>query len=147
MSLCSLHLPKVFELLTGMALFRAQSEEGITKEEVQLKMMVNLLGEIPREMLSQGNHTGKYFNQGNAAEALVDIPGRFRSDPELVPKESSIRRVLEILKEKSKRYIDLSAEEILVVDDLLCRMWTISPSQRETAETLLQHSWFHGLEG
>ena len=60
----------------------------------------------------------------------------------MVPRGSSVRRLLEIRKTKSKCHIDLTAEEILIVEDLLHRMWEISPKRRETAEKLLEHKFF-----
>ena len=46
-----------------MSLFRTRSEEGISIDEIQLKMMVNLLGRIPKEMIKEGNNASQYFDR------------------------------------------------------------------------------------
>jgi hypothetical protein len=135
-------------MLTGMVLFRPPAEEGVSISEGQLKMMVNLLGKIPKDMIKQGNQASLYFDHHGIMLRKQNsyVVGSFRSGPNVEPKGSSVRRILEIWKEKSKRYIDLSPEEVLVVEDLLRRMWEISPRRRETANKLLGHKWFRGLE-
>jgi len=57
----------------------------------------------------------------------------------------SVRRLLETLKQRSRYHIDLSVEEMEVVEDLLLRMWTISPKKRATAEELLGHRWLEEI--
>jgi serine/threonine protein kinase len=143
----------MFELLSGgIILFRPPSiDENESKEEVQLKMMVNLCGEIPKEMIREGVNSKRYFDQrGKSQSAKALIIGRFRVD-NAVPRGSSFQRVFEILKKRSEsktwRYSDLPPEDIPVVEDLLSRMLEISPKKRATSAELRCHKWFQDISG
>lgn len=73
------------------------------------------------------------------------IARKIANCPDVVPSNSSLKRVFEIFKEKSKYQIDLPTEETTDVVDLLHRMWTLSPTERTTAKDLLEHKWFQSL--
>jgi serine/threonine-protein kinase SRPK3 len=138
---------KVFEMLTGMTLFRPPLDENSSVSEGQLLMMVDLLGEFPKEMLLEGKNAHKYFDQhGMSGRPLSSSPGNFTNCPDVVPSGSSLKRMFEIFKEKSKYQIDLPTEEITDVVDLLYRMWTLSPTERPTAKYLLEHRWFQSVD-
>jgi Lon protease-like protein len=77
--------------------------------------------------------------------SLSSSPGNFVNCPDVVPSSSSLKRVFEIFKEKSKYQIDLPTEETTDVVDLLHRMWALSPTERSTAKDLLEHRWFQSL--
>ena len=49
-------------MVTGMVLYRPPPEDGVTVAEGQLKMMVNLLGEIPKEMINESKWASQYFD-------------------------------------------------------------------------------------
>lgn len=71
--------------------------------------------------------------------------GRFLNC-DVEPGGSSVRRLLEIRKERSKYHIDIGPEEMAIVEDLLLRVWEISPKKRATAKDLLQHKWLESLD-
>jgi hypothetical protein len=62
------------------------------------------------------------------------------------PGGSSVRRLLEIRKERSKYHIEMSPEEMALIEDFLLHAWKISPKKRATANELLQHRWFESLD-
>jgi serine/threonine protein kinase len=68
--------------------------------------------------------------------------GNFLHLSDIDPKCSSIKRLIDRIQAKSAMRIDLSAEEILVIEELLNRMLEISPERRASASDLLQHRWF-----
>jgi serine/threonine protein kinase len=68
--------------------------------------------------------------------------GKLLHLPDIYPKGSSIKRLIDRIQAKSVMRIDLSAEEILVIEELLNRMLEISPERRASASDLLQHRWF-----
>ena len=45
-----------------MILFRPAPDGSGSNSEGQLMMMVNLLGRIPEEMMTEGKHVPKYFD-------------------------------------------------------------------------------------
>jgi hypothetical protein len=134
-------------MLTGMILFRPPPDDTLSVQEGQLVMMVNLLGEILKEMIKEGKNASKYLNRHGISNGIGAYTlGHFRNYSDVVPHGSSIRRLLEIRKERSNYHIDISAEEMAIVEDLLLHMWEISPKKRATAKNLLQHRWFQPLD-
>jgi hypothetical protein len=143
----TLGLWKIYEMLTGMTLFRPRPDENSSVSEGQLLMMVDLLGEFPKEMLLQGQDAHRYFDQhGMSGRPLSSSLGNFLHCPDVVPSGSSLKRMFEIFKDKSKYQIDLPTEETPDVVDLLYRMWTLCPTERPTAKDLLEHRWFQRVD-
>ena len=57
-------------MLTGMILFRPRPDDSLAVAEAQLLMMVNLLGEIPKEMIKEGKNASKYLDRHGISNGL-----------------------------------------------------------------------------
>lgn len=57
-------------MLTGVSLFRPPPDENSCVSEGQLFMMVDLLGEFPKEMLQEGKNAHKYFDRDGMSNRL-----------------------------------------------------------------------------
>ena len=107
--------------------------------------MVDICGEIPEDMVRQAKNREIFFDRHGTSPLclMINVVGRLGDD--IVPRRSSFERILRSLKSKSEMQkwykIDLSPEEIKMVDDLLHKMLEISPQRRATAQELLQHQW------
>lgn len=58
-------------MLTGMVLFRPRQDNSVSAPEGQLVMMVNLLGEIPKDMIKEGKNSGKYFDRHGISNGIA----------------------------------------------------------------------------
>jgi serine/threonine protein kinase len=55
---------QIFEMLTNLVLFQPRPDDtGISATEIQLATMVELLGDIPRDMIKEGSQASKYFDR------------------------------------------------------------------------------------
>jgi len=130
-------------MLTGIVLFRSRTGQNYDKTECHLAQIINVFGEVPAEMRMTTSLGSEYFDRKGTLKAndLLKL-GKLRHLPDINPKGSSIKRLIELVQSKSVMRIDLSVEEILAIDDLLNRMLAISPERRASASELLQHRWF-----
>ena len=128
-------------------ILRPPPDHTLSVSAGQLLMMVDLLGEIPQRDAPRRKERPQILRSAWYVEISSGSQlGNFANCEDVVPCGSSLKRVFEILKERSKYHIDMSPEERMDVVDLLHQMWRISPSERATAKDLLHHRWFHNLD-
>ena len=67
-------------MLTDLILFRPPPDDSLSVPERQLVMMVNLLGEIPKEMIKEGNNASKYFDRHGISNGMRSLLARTFSE-------------------------------------------------------------------
>ncbi|KAK4535250.1 hypothetical protein CDCA_CDCA04G1275 [Cyanidium caldarium] len=112
----------IFELLTGDFLFDPHSGRSFDRDEDHLGLAVELLGDIPLEVLNRGKYTREYFNRH----------GKLRNIKKL-----NFWSLEDVLHEKYK----FAREEADAIADFLKPMLRLNPKERVTAAQALQHPW------
>lgn len=113
-----------FELATGDYLFEPHSGEGYNRDEDHLAHIIELLGEIPRRIWSQGKYSWLVFNK----------KGELRNITGLKP-----WGLVDVLREKYE-WSQKDAEEFA---DFLKPMLDYDPNRRATAAECLKHPWLN----
>ena len=111
-----------FELATGDLLFDVDTADDITENRQHLEMIVELLGEVPSNVLQSGKYANFYFDQHGKLlhNAQVQFGGLFK-----------------ILTQKYK-WQKQQAQEFC---DFLLPMLSLDPERRATAAKCLKHPW------
>ena len=112
----------IFELLTGDFLFDPHSGRSFDRDEDHLGLAIELLGDIPLEVLNRGKYTREYFNRH----------GKLRNIKKL-----NFWSLEDVLHEKYK----FAREEADAIADFLKPMLRLNPKERVTAAQALQHPW------
>lgn len=113
----------VFELLTGDLLFDPRSGSKWDREEDHIAMMVELLGDFPKSVYTQGKRCQQYFNK----------KGELRNIHEL--KYWSLE---EVLRDKYR----FSAKDAKEIAGFIVPVLTVDPNERATAKRCLENPWF-----
>ncbi|KAF7556895.1 hypothetical protein G7046_g6183 [Stylonectria norvegica] len=131
----------VYELVTGYRLFSVRCYEDDDVDEVDDDHMLELndiLGGIPNNLMAIWPRSGSWL--GPNGERLNPQP-ESPTDDEFA-EDAVIREPLEALFQKNKPD-DISSDEAKAITALIRRILTYAPSQRPTAEELLQEEWFN----
>lgn len=114
-----------FELATGDYLFEPHSGEEYSRDEDHLAHIIELLGEIPRRIISLGKNSKHFFNRKNELRHITGL------------KPWGLEAVLmEKYEWNSKEAEDFAA--------FLKPMLNFDPDRRATAADCLQHPWLGG---
>ncbi|OQR66559.1 SRSF protein kinase 3-like, partial [Tropilaelaps mercedesae] len=111
-----------FELATGDYLFEPHSGPDYSRDEDHLAHVIELLGEIPRQIAFSGKYSREFFNK----------KGQLRHITKLKP-----WGLTEVLTEK----YDWSHEDARAFADFLEPMLDYDVNRRVTAQQALQHPW------
>jgi serine/threonine-protein kinase SRPK1 len=113
---------QAFELATGDFLFEPHSGDDYSRDEDHLAHIIELLGEIPKDIALSGKYSRDFFNK----------KGELKHITKLKP-----WGLYEVLTEKYEW--DLGAARSFA--DFLLPMLTFDPTKRATAAECLKHPW------
>ncbi|XP_065097799.1 SRSF protein kinase 1b isoform X4 [Paramisgurnus dabryanus] len=111
-----------FELATGDYLFEPHSGEDYSRDEDHIALIIELLGKIPRKLVTNGKYAKEFFTK----------KGDLRHITKLKP-----WGLMDVLVEK----YEWSREEAQNFADFLLPMLDLVPEKRATAAECLRHSW------
>ena len=114
----------IFELATGEYLFDVKGGTGFSKNDDHLSKILKILGKMPKEFVSRGAHTNKYFDKFGKLKRIKDI------------KYLNLKDLL-IKKYKFKE------DEAKALSDFLLPMLEYYPEKRATARKMLKHPWLN----
>jgi len=112
----------VFELITGDLLYDPRAGKTWDREEDHLAMMIELLGNFPKNVTSVGKNASQYFNKRGELKHIHHL------------KFWSLEMVL---RDKYK----LHEDEARQVADFLGPLLEVDPAKRATALECLRHPW------
>lgn len=112
----------VFELLTGDLLFDPQNGQTWDREEDHLAMIIELLGNFPKSIISSGSRSSQYFNKRGELKHIHQL---------------KFWGLYDVLCDKYK----LPMNDAREVADFLLPILEIDPDKRATAFDCLQHSF------
>ncbi|XP_058859391.1 SRSF protein kinase 1-like isoform X1 [Acipenser ruthenus] len=113
-----------FELVTGDYLFEPHSGEDYSRDEDHIALMIELLGKIPRKLITGGKYSKEFFTK----------KGDLRHITKLKP-----WGLLEVLVEK----YEWQRDEAQTFADFLLPMLELIPEKRATAAECLRHPWIN----
>ncbi|XP_016422062.1 SRSF protein kinase 1-like isoform X5 [Sinocyclocheilus rhinocerous] len=111
-----------FELATGDYLFEPHSGEDYSRDEDHIALIIELLGKIPRKLITNGKYSKEFFTK----------KGDLRHITKLKP-----WGLQDVLVEK----YEWPREEAQNFSDFLLQMLDLIPEKRATAAECLRHSW------
>ncbi|XP_016137579.1 SRSF protein kinase 1-like isoform X2 [Sinocyclocheilus grahami] len=111
-----------FELATGDYLFEPHSGEDYSRDEDHIALIIELLGKIPRKLITNGKYSKEFFTK----------KGDLRHITKLKP-----WGLQDVLAEK----YEWPREEAQNFSDFLLPMLDLIPEKRATAAECLRHSW------
>ena len=112
----------VFELATGDYLFDPQSGENFTKNDDHLALFLRFLGKIPKELVSRGFNSNKYYNKLGKLKRIKNI------------KKINLKDIL-----INKYYF--KENEAQALTGFIMPMLEYYPEKRATARKMLKHPW------
>jgi len=110
----------LFELLTGDLMFDPHAGKSWSREEDHLALMMELLGDFPRSLLSQGKYTSDYFNRAGELKHIHNL---------------NFWGLQGVLVEKYN-FLESEAAEVA---NFLLPLLDIDPKKRATAQECLRH--------
>lgn len=116
----------IFELVTGDYLFDPKASEEYPRDEDHLALFVELLGPMPRTLIGRGRRSMTYFNRRGDLRHIKSLRYWGLED---------------VLQQKYHMH-PLEAKNLC---SFLLPMLRLSPEERSTAQTLLNHPWLRGL--
>ncbi|KAM8977256.1 SRSF protein kinase 1-like [Pelodytes ibericus] len=111
-----------FELATGDYLFEPHSGEDYSRDEDHIALIIELLGRIPRKIITSGKYSKEFFTK----------KGDLKHISKLKP-----WGLLEVLMDK----YEWSEENASGFADFLLPMLELTPEKRATAAQCLSHPW------
>jgi serine/threonine-protein kinase SRPK3 len=114
----------IFELATGDYLFEPKSGENFTKNDDHLSKFIQLLGKIPKKLVSRGANSNKYFNKLGKLKRIS------------AKKKLNIKDIL-----IDKYYF--KEKEAQALTDFIMPMLEYFPEKRATARQMLKHPWLN----
>lgn len=115
-----------FELVTGDYLFDPKASEEYPRDEDHLALFVELLDEMPKELISRGRRSMTYFNRRGKLRHIKSL--RFWGLPEVLQQKYHMHPV-----------------EAMNLASFLEPMLRLLPEKRAPAHELLNHPWLRGL--
>lgn len=115
----------IFELVTGDYLFDPKASDEYPRDEDHLALFMELLGPMPKQLISQGRKSPTYFNRRGELRHIKRL--RYWS-------------LEEVLKQKYQMH----PVEACNLASFLLPMLRLGPAERSTAGQLLQHPWLRG---
>jgi len=112
----------IFELATGDLLFDPKSGGTYERDEDHLALMIELLGEIPKQFALSGKHSKRFFSRKGQLRHIHNL---------------KYWPLKQVLKEK----YDFSEEAAVEFSSFLREMLIFKPSARATALKCLNHPW------
>ena len=112
----------IFELVTGDYLFDPKGSDEFPRDEDHLALIMELLGPLPKSMISKGKKSSTYFNRRNELRHI---------------KQLRLWPLRDILHQKYR----LPKSEAECFADFLLPMLKADPSERASASQLLEHPW------
>jgi len=116
----------IFELVTGDYLFDPKASDEYPRDEDHMALFIELLGPVPKALLSRGRRTSTYFNR--------------RGEPRHI-KSLRYWGLEDVLKQK----YHMDGVEAEALASFLLPMFRLQPEDRATAQQLLTHPWLVGL--
>lgn len=116
----------IFELLTGDLLFDPHSGKSWDREEDHLAMIMELLGPFPKDLLSTGKISDRYFTKRGELKHIQQL---------------KMWGLQDVLREKYR----FTEEESAEIADFLTPMLLIDPRRRVTAQDSLRHPWLNSV--
>lgn len=117
----------VFELLTGDLLFEPHAGKNYTKDDDHLAQIMELLGKMPRELVTQGKHSTDFMTRNGELRYIKNL--RFWA-------------LKDVLLEKYRH----SPEEASTIASFLLPMLEYMPNKRATARDRLRHPWIRDVD-
>ncbi|XP_026076856.1 SRSF protein kinase 1 isoform X1 [Carassius auratus] len=111
-----------FELATGDYLFEPHSGEDYSRDEDHIALIIELLGKIPRKLITNGKYSKEFFTKKGDLRHITKLK------PWGLP---------DVLVEK----YEWPREEAQNFSDFLLPMLDLVPEKRATASECLRHSW------
>ncbi|SCU83323.1 LAME_0C04742g1_1 [Lachancea meyersii CBS 8951] len=118
----------IFELLTGDFLFEPDEGHSYSKDDDHIAQIIELLGDIPVQLLKTGRHSRTFFNSR----------GQLRNISKL-----KFWPLKDVLHEKYK----FSVEEAQTISDFLLPMLRLNPKERADAGGMVNHPWLNDTVG
>lgn len=118
----------IFELVTGDYLFDPKASEEYPRDEDHLALFVELLGNMPKSLLSRGRRSTTYFNRRGELRHIKSL--RYWGLEDVLQQKYHIN--------------PLEAKNLA---SFLMPMLRLNPEERDTAQQLLAHPWLRGLPG
>ena len=117
----------VFELLTGDLLFEPHAGKNYTKDDDHLAQIMELLGRLPRELVTQGKYSSDFMTRNGDLRNIKNL--RFWA-------------LKDVLTEKYK----YSESEASSISSFLLPMLEYTPNKRATARDRLRHAWIRNID-
>lgn len=115
----------IFELITGDYLFDPKASEEYPRDEDHLALFSELLGPMPKSLVTKGKRSATYFNRRGELRHIKSL--RFWG--------------LEGVLQQKYHMHPIEAKSIA---SFLVPMLRLAPEERASAESLLQHPWLRG---
>jgi len=115
----------IFELMTGDYLFDPKASEEYLRDEDHLALFMELLGNMPHQLLSQGRRSATYFNRRCDLRHIKTL--RYWG--------------LEDVLHQKYHFPPVEAHALA---SFLLPMLKLNPQDRHSAQKLLEHPWLRG---
>lgn len=116
----------IFELVTGDYLFDPKASEEYPRDEDHLALFVELLGPMPKSLISRSRRAATYFNRRGELRHIKSL--RYWALEDVLRQKYHMHHV-----------------EAVNLASFLLPMLRLSPNERSPAMELLQHPWLLGL--
>eukprot|EP00932_Pfiesteria_piscicida_P017329 SRR837773.4213.p1 GENE.SRR837773.4213~~SRR837773.4213.p1 ORF type:complete len:350 (-),score=81.63 SRR837773.4213:228-1277(-) len=116
----------IFELITGDYLFDPKASEEYPRDEDHLALFIELLGPMPKPLISRGRRSQTYFNRRGDLRHIKSL--RFWGLPDVLQQKYHIHPV-----------------EAKNLASFLTPMLLLLPEDRASANVCLNHPWLRGL--
>ncbi|CCK72284.1 serine/threonine protein kinase SKY1 KNAG_0J02030 [Huiozyma naganishii CBS 8797] len=118
----------IFELITGDFLFEPNEGHSYTKDDDHIAQVIELLGDFPPYLLSQGKNTKNFFNSKNKLRNISKL---------------KYWPLKDVLMEKYK----FNVADATQISDFLLPMLELDPRKRSDAGRLVNHPWLKDTLG
>jgi serine/threonine-protein kinase SRPK3 len=126
----------IFQVRAGWCLFECYP----VRDEV-LKRMVRMLGRLPEPWWSSWANRSQYFDETGVSHRRPQWTS-IRSALEDVGTEEDHRQAGSALSLFERSGVRIPEEELVLLNDLLCKMLRYRPEERITIDEVIRHPWF-----
>jgi serine/threonine-protein kinase SRPK3 len=132
---------KVFENLTGAALFRLYESPSVTLFDSHLQRMIEHIGDFPLSFLAGCSRRDEHFSE--QGEDFQNIPCLDKHLNFFAGKLFHVKKLFpRTIEECMAQYKHIDDKDIAPAATFIRRCLTIDPSVRPSASELLQDEWF-----